>query len=556
MAARCLVPRFVSRPVSRLVSRPVSRLASRPVSRKVAVCSTPRSDIVEFLSVFFTDTYKLSHPEQYPTSIINMTAKGGFRKSFKGIDGDNRFITYGGHDFEKFLRIKWTKEDVDFADHFFSTYNIGHTQHPFPKQLFMDFIEETGGYFPVKIQALPDGSVALVGTPIYQITASGKYASIVTFLETRMVQLWYPSTVATLSRMTKDIIFGYFEKTVDDEFYFLIDSRLHDFGMRGCTCMEQAKIGGIAHLLNFTGSDNGIAAATIQYQLNNGIPYATSIPASEHSVMMSDGELTMVKRLIENTPENGFISIVADTYDYDWFLNFILPAIGDMVKAKNITLIIRPDSGDPVEAVIAALNAADSVFGSNTNNKGFKVLKNSGVIQGDGININTIGPILEAVMNAGFSAQNVVFGMGGGLLQGVNRDTMSFATKLSEVIYEDDTKREVMKAPITDSGKTSLPGKIDVGKDSNGVPRVYPANDLPIGFVSDYVTIWDSGPVIKESEWPLFKDLVKKVEAEWTSLEPFKQDDPLSDVMKAKKAKKLAEIRESIKNQQADMLSR
>lgn len=105
-----------------------------------------------------------------------------------------------------------------------------------------------------------------------------------------------------------------------------------------------------------------------------------------------------------------------------------------------------------------ALTAAERVFGVDVNTKGYKVLRGCGVIQGDGISVNTIGAILDAVLAAGYSAENVAFGMGGGLLQKVNRDTMSFATKLSHVVYADGRERDVMKQPQTDLSKYSLPG--------------------------------------------------------------------------------------------------
>jgi nicotinamide phosphoribosyltransferase len=102
------------------------------------------------------------------------------------------------------------------------------------------------------------------------------------------------------------------------------------------------------------------------------------------------------------------------------------------------------------------------VFGSTLNAKGYKVINGAGVIQGDGINITTLGAILDAVLAEGYSAQSVAFGMGGGLLQKVNRDTCSFATKLCHIVYADGRAEDVMKQPQTDAGKFSLPGECGV----------------------------------------------------------------------------------------------
>jgi nicotinamide phosphoribosyltransferase len=112
-----------------------------------------------------------------------------------------------------------------------------------------------------------------------------------------------------------------------------------------------------------------------------------------------------------------------------------------------------------VHSLLQGLRACESIFGADTNQKGYKVLRGVGVIQGDGINISTLADILEAVLAAGYSAENVSFGMGGGLLQKVNRDTMSFATKLSHVVFQDGRAADVMKLPKTDAGKFSLPGE-------------------------------------------------------------------------------------------------
>ena len=124
--------------------------------------------------------------------------------------------------------------------------------------------------------------------------------------------------------------------------------------------------------------------------------------------------------------------------------------------------------------VLEGLKAGEKIFGATTNAKGYKVLKGVNVIQGDGINHKTLAAILDKAMDEGYSASNCVFGMGGGLLQKVNRDTMSFATKLSYIMYADGTERDIMKKPQTDPEKISLPGILAV-KLVDGVPTVFPA---------------------------------------------------------------------------------
>lgn len=463
-----------------------------------------------------SDSYKVSHFLMYPNA-RQMSAYGGFRKAYPEMD-DNRFISYGiRYIIENYVSIKWTEQDVEMAEHFYNTYNVAHTQHPWPRDLFLKFIRENDGYFPVTIQALPEGSVAYVGTPMYQMTATDEYSPLVTFLETVMTMLWYPSTVATLSRMTKDLIISAFDESVDDQFRFLLNSRLHDFGFRGCTCVEQTRLGGSAHLLNFEGSDTMTASYYVQYHLNGKKPRGSSIPASEHSTMTAwPTEVDAFDHITEQF-KGGLFATVMDSNDYDNACDNIVPKFADRVKEAGGTWVLRPDSGDPVEAVIKGLTSAEKAFGSTINGKGFKVLNNVAVIQGDGINQHTIKAILSAVLEHGFSAQNVAFGMGGGLLQKVNRDTMSFATKLCHIVYAEGTEKDVMKAPKTDSSKCSLPGRIDVCYNSSRILQTYPAEDVErLGLKTAFVTVYDKKPV--EGVWELFDTLVERVETEWNKV--------------------------------------
>eukprot|EP01125_Pyxidicula_operculata_P021403 TRINITY_DN822_c0_g1_i1.p1 TRINITY_DN822_c0_g1~~TRINITY_DN822_c0_g1_i1.p1 ORF type:complete len:491 (+),score=96.17 TRINITY_DN822_c0_g1_i1:1528-3000(+) len=400
-----------------------------------------------FPVAILADSYKASHYLQYPDS-SKMVAYGEFRAPYDGDKTDTRFVFYGiRHIVENYLSKKWTVEDVEMADKFYSTHNAGHQPYPFPKHLFLKFVNENNGYFPVKLEALPEGTVANVRVPVYQITAEGEYTTLCTYLETVLTQLWYPSTVATLSRRCKEIISEAFDKSVDPELNFLLNSRLHDFGFRGCTCIEQSVIGGCAHLLNFVGTDTLSAAYHAQFNLNKGKPVCESIPATEHSVMTSwPSESAAIRNMIRNFGGEGKVfACVMDSYDYQNALDNVL---GEILKEKNEKggiMVLRPDSGDPVEAVMQGLVAAEKHNGFVENKKGFKMLKGFSVIQGDGINYNTIKSILKAVLDAKYSAANVAYGMGGGLLQKCNRDTMSFATKLAFIKYADGKVHQVMK---------------------------------------------------------------------------------------------------------------
>lgn len=299
--------------------------------------------------------------------------------------------------------------------------------------------------------------------------------------------VWYPSTVATLSRRAKHTIHGAFMRSVDpppSPSFALLDSRLHDFGFRGCTSVEQSIIGGSAHLLNFTGTDTVSAAYHVQFHLNGGRPVGSSVPATEHSIMTAwPTEKEAILNEIQQYGQ-GVYACVMDSYDYARALEKLLPVIKTKKLEKGGLLVLRPDSGDPVETVLMALRypllplcnkssvlipcrAGEKVFGATLNSKGYKVLHGCAVIQGDAVTDQTLAQILAETLKQGYAAQNVAFGMGGGLLQKVNRDTMSFATKLSRIERGGGSggqldERDIMKMPKTDTGKTSLPGELTV----------------------------------------------------------------------------------------------
>ncbi|KAJ1965851.1 hypothetical protein GGI12_000480 [Dipsacomyces acuminosporus] len=464
-----------------------------------------------------TDSYKASHFALYPEA-KQASAYAEFRQGFDKDTEDERIVFYGmRYIIEEYVSRRWRKEDVDLAEAFFSTHNAGFTKYPFPKELFLKFISEKKGYFPVRIEALPEGSVVYPHTPVFQITANDEYAPLITYLETVLLMVWYPSTVATLSRRSRTEIERFYAETVADDGMQTLDSRMHDFGFRGCTCVEQSMVGGAAHLLNFEGTDTLSAAFYVQYKLNNGKPVATSIPATEHSVMTSfRSEYEALVTTISAYGE-GVFACVMDSYDYARALSDVLPAVAQAKLKKGGFMVVRPDSGDQVEAVLMGLRAIDKVFGHTVNEKGFKVIDGASIIQGDGVTPATLSKILAAVHEAGYSAQCVGFGMGGGLLQKVNRDTMSLAVKLSSITYKNDTTRDIMKFPKGESGKTSLPGHFAVHSDpaQNGAPVVYRSVDAPEDSENLLQLVYDCGPV-KGHVWDDYNTVRRRVGEQWS----------------------------------------
>jgi nicotinamide phosphoribosyltransferase len=489
-----------------------------------------------------TDAYKYTHFLLYPEGMVEATIYGEPRSAYDKDPCDERIVFYGiRYAIENYVAQRWTMETVEKTERFLSTFNVGRTPYPFPKELFESFVRENHGRFPVVIESLPEGSVIYPHVPVYQITAEGKYAPLAPWLETLMTLLiWYPITVATLSRKCKQHITDAFDlANVPEELRFLLNSRLHDFGFRGTSSVETSVIGGVAHLLSFDGTDTMSAAYYAQFNLNNGKPVACSIPATEHSVMTAhkrrhDGlenggvanELEALQQLVGVYGKNDvdICACVGDSYNLLNFLRFLVSMID---ATKKGTLVVRPDSGEPRKVVLYSLILLEIMLSQKTNTfyddplhrvgkDGIKRIMFTGyaVIQGDGINRNSMKMILNDLMNPkireecikelfegancgfdrgqlfdetirdnllskhiAYSPANLAFGMGGGLLQKVDRDVTNFATKLSYVVIEKEdgvrTERAVMKDPITDQNKKSLPGKLGV-KRVDGKPTTFP----------------------------------------------------------------------------------
>jgi nicotinamide phosphoribosyltransferase len=286
------------------------------------------------------------------------------------------------------------------------------------------------------------------------------------FLETLLLQLWYPCTVATISREVKILIAKCLEETGNPT---TIDFKLHDFGFRGVSSVESAGIGGAAHLVNFMGTDTVTALTFIQEYYNTDNMFGFSIPAAEHSTITSWGkenEVDAYRNMLTQYPE-GLVAVVSDSYDiYNACEHLWGGVLKEDILGRNGTLVVRPDSGEPKDVVLKCTEILGDKIGFTVNEKGYKVLNPKiRIIQGDGVNYESIGEILEHLKNHGWSADNVGFGMGGALLQKVYRDTQKFVFKCScATINSED--REVYKDPITDHDKKSKRGRLKLVKEN------------------------------------------------------------------------------------------
>ena len=252
----------------------------------------------------------------------------------------------------------------------------------------------------------------------------------------------------------------------------------------------------MAHLVNFLGTDtlHGIHYANQYY----GDAAGHSVMATEHStttIYSREGECDAYAHFLEACPEDQIISIVADSYDIWTALREMFGGtLKEKILARSGKTVIRPDSGDPVEVSIKVLKILEESFGTTINNAGYKQLpENIGVIYGDGINLNSLEKILKAVIQAGYAASNIVFGMGGGLLQQLDRDTHKFAFKCSAAL-RGETWVDVFKDPITDQGKKSKRGRMKLIQTEDGYRTV---NQNEPG--EDHLHIvYENGILIKE----------------------------------------------------------
>ena len=228
-----------------------------------------------------------------------------------------------------------------------------------------------------------------------------------------------------------------------------------------------------------------------------------SIPAAEHSTMTawgSEGEVDAYANMLKQFGGTGkLVAVVSDSYDlWNAIDNIWGGALKDQVMQSGGTLVIRPDSGDPVAVITEAIERLMVRFGCRTNQKGYRVLPDFiRVIQGDGISLITIEQILSAMKKRGLSADNIAFGLGGELLQKVNRDTMQFAMKASAVSI-DGQWREVYKDPVTDSGKRSKRGRLALVKTQMGGYETVLESEVE-GRENQLKTVFRNGKLLSET---------------------------------------------------------
>lgn len=455
-----------------------------------------------------TDSYKTSHYAQYPQGIEFVSS---YIESRGGRFDETLF--FGLQAFIKeYLSRPVTRTDIEEAEEVLKAHGV-----PFNRAGWEYILDAHAGYLPIEIQAVAEGSLVPTGNVLVQVmNTDPNCAWLTSYIETALLRaIWYPTTVASFSRACKEAIARFMTATAEDS--AAVAFKLHDFGARGASSEETAALGGAAHLINFMGSDtlSGIMAARRYY---NAEMAGFSIPAAEHSTITSwgrDGESAAYANMLEQFGGTGkLLAVVSDSYDL-W--NAIDNLWGTELKARVMatggTLVVRPDSGNPVEVVPEAIERLMDKFGYRLNRKGFKVLPDCiRLIQGDGVSIASIEDILGTLQSRGISAENIAFGMGGELLQKVNRDTQRFAMKASAVRVNGQW-REVYKDPLTDPGKRSRRGRLALVRTEDGYATIR-EGDLGRR-PNELISVFRNGELLVD--WT-FEDVRARVDAdsEWS----------------------------------------
>ncbi len=456
-----------------------------------------------------TDLYKYSQWSQLPpgTRFVQSYMEARIGAKYRQVVpfGYTYALTEG------FAGKRITKEGIEYRN-WAVTQQMGPDVYNYKGM--MELLEAYDGYLPLRIKAIPEGTVLGISNALVVIeNTDERFAWLTNFGETPWMRTWFPTTVASGQFAKRQMFLGFLYKTGTPE---AIDYKWVDFGSRGVSSKESACLGGAAHLLSFRSSDNSVANDFVWNYYNDpshydeygkrvahSFPdkvYLESIPAMEHSTITTwgrDHEATSIRNMLFKAYPKGLVSVVADSYDFENFVrNIIGGDLREDILLRGGVVVVRPDSGDPTSMVLNACKWLGESFGYEDNEKGYKVLnKKVRVIQGDGIDYDSAYDILSAMEQQGWSADNLTLGEGGGALQKVNRDTERMAIKASAIDI-DNVWHDVVKDPKTDPSKASKTGRLAVFNTGNGYRTVKKADGI-IYTEDQLVPIFENGKILK-----------------------------------------------------------
>lgn len=455
-------------------------------------------------AILLTDGYKLDHRRQYPEGTMRVYSNWTPRSCTYFPEAEEGAVVFGIQYFIKEYLMHQMSRDFFLKDKEQAVGEFEHRVNTFlgpNNQVGKEHIAALHdlGYLPIEIKALPEGSLCPIRVPALTfINTKPEFFWLTNYFETLIsTTLWLPMTSATSARLYKKELMRHAKKTGFIDMPGL-DFLCHDFSMRGMAGVEAAIMSGMGHMVSFVGSETipAIAALERYYNADAGSELiASTVPATEHSVMCAGGkedEFKTFERLITEVYPSGFASIVSDTWDFWKVMTEYLPALKDKIMARDGRIIIRPDSGDPVD-IICGLSQNDinemtfqeinenvhqvagayeilwNIFGGTINEAGYKVLDpHVGMIYGDSITLERQKEIYRRLEAKGFAATNLVLGVGSFTYQFKSRDSLGFAMKATWCEVNGEA-REIFKDPKTDNGtKKSLKGLICVKKNEDG----------------------------------------------------------------------------------------
>ena len=329
------------------------------------------------------DAYKLSHPDQFPPNTQYIYSNTTPRKSrIKGVDS---IVVFGLQYLikEYFIDVwgDWfalSKEDAlaeikRVTDKFLGENSVNIQRYAELHDL---------GYLPVKVKALPEGTLCPIGIPFMTIiNTDPKFYWVTNMLETlTQTVIWQAITSATISHQYRKVLDKNAKETGDESF---VDFQGHDFSMRGMSSVETGTISAAAHLLSFKGTDTVPSLLFLEKYYGANIEnefIGCSVSATEHAVMSCYGDVNeqeTFRHLIEDVYPNGIVSIVSDTWNLWDVLNKIMPNLKEKILARDGKLVVRPDSGIP-EDIVCGLDIpeitelTELVYEFNHNIKYFK----------------------------------------------------------------------------------------------------------------------------------------------------------------------------------------
>lgn len=462
-----------------------------------------------------SDSYKNDHWEMIPAGAQYLYSYGESRGSdqyaVRGVNEGYTYTVFVGLQaiLKRHFSGRLTMQDVDEAEELVELH-MG--PNVFNRKGWEAIVTKFKGRLPLRIRCLKEGTIVPTGNVLWTVeNTHPDFAWLVSYFEPLFLQAWYPITVASVSYSIRQVVEQAFRQSVDEGVGSQF--KLHDFGFRGVSSVESARIGGAAHLMaGWMGTDTIQAIIELKqyYGVKKGEMPAFSVRATEHSVVCANSNaetrddsnaLEMAIQLLEK--HKGIVACVGDTYSIRRFAEWCAT---DPIKTRIMnsggTFVLRPDSGNPLEIPVEIIGILMAGFGYTVNSKGYKVLPDCiRVLQGDGINESSIRGIYDNMFKASrmYSADNIVFGMGGALLQHCDRDWLKFAMKASALCVN-GIWVDLYKDPDTDSVKRSKKGRVTTYKDSNGK---YFSDRIELQetnhtIVDQMVTVWEDGDHLVE----------------------------------------------------------